>query len=128
MDVISNESIRCCVEEAIDDTGGRFDYLVNEAGGNSSICPMLPLHRLSFLSNRIKGGIVVNRTAITSVVPFLFSGPYNASKAAISTLSDMMCLGFGPLDVQAVDLKTGTFKPKLVDKLAAWKLPKGLAL
>jgi 1-acylglycerone phosphate reductase len=69
--------------------------------------------------------MVVNRTAITSVVPFLFSGPYNASKAAISVLSDMVCLEFGPLDVQAVDLETGTFRPKLIGKLAAWKLPKG---
>jgi 1-acylglycerone phosphate reductase len=53
-----------------------------------------------------KGGMVVNRTAITSVVPFLFSDPYNASKAATSILSGTMCLELGSLNAQAADVKS----------------------
>jgi 1-acylglycerone phosphate reductase len=46
-----------------------------------------------------KGGMVVNQTAITSDL-------YNASKAATSILSGTMCLEFGPLNVQAADVKS----------------------
>jgi NAD(P)-dependent dehydrogenase (short-subunit alcohol dehydrogenase family) len=71
-----------------------------------------------------KGGMPVDQTSITSVAPFLFSGPSKASKAATSMLSGVMRLEFVPFDAQAVDLKTGTVGSRLVDGLAAWKLPR----
>jgi hypothetical protein len=89
---------------------------------------MLSLHRLSFLPNRIKRrhGCQSNRDNVGGSLSIF--GSLNASKAAIFILSGTICLEFGPLDVQATDLKAGTFKPKLIDKLAAWKLSKVLVL
>ena len=144
LDVLSDDSIKNCVEEVKTKTGGTLNYLVNNAGAAYH----MPISDMDLNESRklfdlnvwsyvavtqaflplliaAKGAVIANQTSLLSVVPFPFLGPYNASKAAVTMLSDTMRLELAPFDIQVVDLKTGTIKSKILGKLAVWRLPKG---
>jgi 1-acylglycerone phosphate reductase len=144
LDVLSEQSIRTCVEEVKTKTGGTLNFLVNNAGTGyhmpisdmdlNEARKLFDLNVWSYVAVTqaflpllvaAKGAMVVNHTSITSVVPIPFLGPYNSSKAAVAMLSETMRLEFAPFDIQVVDLKTGTVKSKITDKLVGLRLPKG---
>lgn len=144
MDVLSDESIKRCVEDVKAKGATTLEYLVNNAGTGyhmpisdmdlNEARKLFDLNVWSYVAVTqaflplliaAKGAMVVNQTSVLSMVPFPFLGPYNASKAAVAMLSDTMRLEFTPFDIQVVDLKTGTVKSKILDKIAIWKLPKG---
>ena len=144
LDVLSDDSIRTCVEEVKIKTGGKLNYLVNNAGAAyhmpisdmdlNEARKLFDLNVWSYVAITqaflplliaAKGAMVVNQTSLLAVVPFPFLGPYNASKAAVTMLSDTLRLELAPFDIQVVDLKTGTVKSNIVATLAEWKLPRG---
>ena len=69
--------------------------------------------------------MIVNNTSIVSVIPFPFQGVYNASKAALASLTDTLRLELSPFDIDVVDLKTGVVKTQFFDNavVAIRKLP-----
>ncbi|KAF7558284.1 hypothetical protein G7Z17_g63 [Cylindrodendrum hubeiense] len=132
LDVLSPESISSCVAALVDKTGGTLDMLINNSGGGYSMPLMdadLDASRqlfelnvwavlavtqalLPLLLKSAFGGIIVNNTSVSSVVPTPMAGIYNASKAAAAMLTDNMRLELAPFGIKVVDLKTGAVKSR----------------
>ncbi len=54
--------------------------------------------------------MIVNNTSIVGVIPMPWQGVYNASKAALASLTDTLRLELEVVGVNVVDLKTGAVK------------------
>jgi 1-acylglycerone phosphate reductase len=63
-------------------------------------------------------GTVVNISSIAGKVPFPWQGYYNASKAAVSLLSDQLRLELSPFSVKVVNVVTGSVLTKFFENLA----------
>ncbi|KAL5339736.1 IBR finger domain protein [Aspergillus crustosus] len=132
LDTLSDDSIRKCVSEIEELTGGSLDALINNAGGGYSM-PLMDLDiprarelfdlnvwsivsvTQAFLRLLLKsqhGGLVVNNTSCSSIsagtVPF--AGAYNASKAAASGLTETLRLELEPFGIKVVNLMTGSVR------------------
>ncbi|ROV91969.1 hypothetical protein VSDG_07628 [Cytospora chrysosperma] len=59
-------------------------------------------------------GMVVNQTSVVGCVPGPFQAVYNASKAAMSMISDCQRLELEPFGVRVIDLKTGAVASNLI--------------
>ena len=136
LDVLSDDSIKNCVGKAKTKTDGTLNYLVNNAGAAYH----MPISDMDLNESRklfdlnvgsyvavtqaflpmliaAKAAVIANQTSLSSVVPFPFLGPYNASKAAVTMLSATMRLELAPFDIQAVDLKNDAVKSKILGKV-----------
>lgn len=125
LDVLSEQSIKNCVSQVENLTGGKLDMLINNAGGGynmpvadieiSKAKELFDLNVWSyititqaFLPLILKAkGMIVNNTSISSVEPTPFSSVYHASKAAAAMFSDHQRIELKPFGVRVVDLKTG---------------------
>jgi NAD(P)-dependent dehydrogenase (short-subunit alcohol dehydrogenase family) len=120
LDVASTESISAAVKQVEAITGGRLDFLVNNAG-YGYMAPLLeasiPKVRAEYEVNvfgllavtqaffpllRAAKGIVVNQSSIAGLrsgcQPFI--GAYSSSKAAVTAMSNAMRVEFEPFGVK----------------------------
>jgi short-subunit dehydrogenase len=135
LDVLSAQSITSCVEQVSSLTNGKLDILLNNAGYGLT-CPItdtntdeardlfntnffavmdvtnafLPLLLNSARDGRGPKPMIVNNTSIVGVIPMPWQGVYNASKAALASLTDTLRLELEVVGVNVVDLKTGAVK------------------
>ena len=142
LDVQSAESIAACVAKV-----PSLDILVNNAGGqylmpvaDIDIAEAKKIFDLNvwsyiavtqaFLPLLLKSPkpMIVNQTSVVAVLAIPFQSIYNASKAAIASISDAMRLELQPFGVVVVDLRTGLVRSNIMkNSQETWKpeLPKG---
>lgn len=120
LDVTSSSSISAAVEEVARITGGRLDYLVNNAGYGYmmplldvdiqavrqnfevNVFGLLAITQACFRLLREARGTIVNQCSITSLraarQPYI--GSYSATKAAVASLNDTMRVEFAPFGIR----------------------------
>ncbi|KAF2262913.1 NAD(P)-binding protein [Lojkania enalia] len=128
LDTTSTSSIRAAAQSVSGRTGGKLDYLVNNAG-SGLVSPFLDtdmkkaraLFEVNFwgvldciqefkqLLVEAKGTIV-NVSSIASRVPNPYESIYNASKAALSHFSHTLRLELAPLSIRVIILEVGMIK------------------
>jgi 1-acylglycerone phosphate reductase len=135
LDTLSANSIKNSVSSVAKLTGGSLDMLLNNAGAGYSM-PLLdldlnktrdvfelnvyslisvtkaflPLLRESKTTHgEIRAGIVVNNTSCSSMTcaALPFAGAYNASKAAATSITEVLRLELAPFGIKVVNLLTG---------------------
>ncbi|KAM0720607.1 hypothetical protein Q7P37_004744 [Cladosporium fusiforme] len=144
LDVTSSSSISAAVETVARITGGRLDYLVNNAGYGYmmplldadfrsvrhnfevNVFGLLAVTQACFPLLREAQGTVVNQCSIASLSagrqPYI--GSYSATKAAVATLNDTMRVEFAPFGVHVVSLVTGAVETSFWrSQAAASRLP-----
>lgn len=149
LDVLSDESVLKVVSNVINKFG-RIDVLVNNAGvqciGPLAEIP-LPSAQHTFNTNVFgtmrliqavvphmasrKKGKIVNIGSVSAMTPGPWSGFYNASKAAIHSLTDTLRLELSPLGINVINVVPGAIRSNLGDsaiagysKMPEWKLYK----
>ncbi|GAB1736957.1 hypothetical protein NU219Hw_g325t1 [Hortaea werneckii] len=127
LDVTDPESIAAARDATQKLTGGKLDYLFNNAGYgymmplldcsiegmrknfDVNVFGLLAVTQALFPLLREAGGVVVNQSSIAALSgtyqPFI--GSYQASKSALSSLSNNMRVEFAPFGVKVVTLETG---------------------
>lgn len=139
LDVTSQESIKTCIQEVTNLTGGGLDILLNNSGGGYH----LPLTDVSidaarevfdlnvwavlsmvqaFMPLLLKssyGGMIVNNTSVASVAAVPLQGIYNASKAAAASLTETLRLELQPFGIKVVDMKTGAVRSEFYASMSA---------
>ncbi|KIX96913.1 uncharacterized protein Z520_07633 [Fonsecaea multimorphosa CBS 102226] len=138
LDVLSEESIKACVEKVSSMTSGSLDILINNAGAGYTM-PMLDASipeiqkqfelnvwavlrtsQLFFpLIRNSNSKMLVNNTSVNSVVGLPWQGPYNASKAAIASFTETLRLELQPFGIKVIDLKTGAVRSKFFENTSA---------
>lgn len=127
LDIMSAQSIDACVANI-----PSLDILVNNAGASYSM-PVSDMDiddakrifdinvwaqiatTQAFLPLLLKSkGMIVNQTSVVGCVPGPFQAVYNASKAAMSMISDCQRLELEPFGVRVIDLKTGAVASNLM--------------
>ncbi|KAI1779306.1 hypothetical protein F4818DRAFT_404113 [Hypoxylon cercidicola] len=66
--------------------------------------------------------VIANNTSVTAVVTLPFQAAYNASKAALTMITDCLRLELQPWGVKVVDLKTGAVGTKIMSNARSHKL------
>jgi len=151
LDTLSEESIKNCVSEVEKLTGGSLDMLLNNAGAGYSM-PLLdldlaktrdlfdlnvfslitttraflPLLRKSTTTHGgVRGGIVVNNTSCSSLTPAAlpFAGAYNASKAAATSITEVLRLELEPFGIKVINLMTGGVRSTFHANAPHYSLP-----
>lgn len=134
LDVLSEDSIKACVEQVSSLTGGSLDMLVNNAGAGYNmpvldasiaqiqkqfeinVWSVVRVSQLFFpLLRNSQAGMLVNNTSTSSVIGLPFQGPYSASKAATSSLTATMRIELQSFGIRVIDLKTGGVKSKFFE-------------
>lgn len=132
MDVCSDESVSAAVDHVKKLTGGSLDGLINNAGAayNTPVIhiDIAKAHEvyelnvfsivrvtqafLSFLLKSEHGAIIANNTSGNGILGCgsAFTGAYNSSKAAASSLTDALRLELQPFGIKVVNLVTGGVK------------------
>ncbi|KAI7189741.1 hypothetical protein D0869_07588 [Hortaea werneckii] len=127
LDVTDPKSIATARDAAAKFTGGKLDYLFNNAGYgymmplldcsiegmrknfDVNVFGLLAVTQALFPLLREAGGVVVNQSSIAALSatyqPFI--GSYQASKSALSSLSNNMRVESAPFGVKVVTLETG---------------------
>ena len=142
LDVQSESSIKACVSKL-----SSLDILVNNAG-QTYLMPVVDINiekakktfdlnvwsyiavTEAFLPLLLKSskGMIVNQTSAAGVCAIPFQAIYNASKAAIITISDTLRLELQPFSITVVDLRTAVVKSNLIRNMRDEQkptLPKG---
>lgn len=133
LDVTNDESVRQAFKEVSGLTGGKLDFLFNNAGASCTF-PAMDLDvkdaedcfavnlfgviRVTkiFLPLLIEAkGAVVQTGSLAGVIPFPFSSVYSASKAALHSYSDILRIEMRPFGVKVVTLKVGGVLSDIAD-------------
>ncbi|USW48228.1 Putative short-chain dehydrogenase/reductase SDR, NAD(P)-binding domain superfamily [Septoria linicola] len=131
LEVTKQESIDALKAEIESRTGGRLDYLVNNAGRNYTV-PALDVEleeiRLTFETNLFAvmrmcqafapllinaKGTIVQIGSLAGIIPYVFGSVYNASKAALHSYSNTLRVELEPFDVRVVTVVTGGVKSNI---------------
>ncbi|KAL1960387.1 hypothetical protein VTO42DRAFT_8347 [Malbranchea cinnamomea] len=137
LDVTSPENIVKVKEEVTQITGGKLDYLVNNAGRNYTV-PALDIDldevREMFETNVFAvmrmcqvftpllieaKGCIVQIGSLAGIMPYVFGSTYNASKAALHAYSNTLRVELAPFGVRVVTIVTGGVKSNIarVDRI-----------
>ncbi|KIW87418.1 uncharacterized protein Z519_12054 [Cladophialophora bantiana CBS 173.52] len=138
LDVLSEESIRTCVEKVSSLTGGSLDILVNNAGAGFNMpvldIPIAEIRRQFELNvfsalrviqlffpllrdSTTKNKMIVNNTSCGAVLTLPFMGPYSASKAALASFSETLRLEMQAFGIKVIDLRTAGVRSKFFDNV-----------
>ncbi|XXH04741.1 hypothetical protein Hte_011163 [Hypoxylon texense] len=143
LDVSSEESIASAVSAVKKLTGGSLDALVNNAGaaynmplmdvGIEKVRSLFELNTFALLTTTraflplllrsAHGAMVINNTSISSLNAAPFTGVYGASKAAATSLTEVLRLELGPFGIRVINLMTGAVKSSIWDNAPAITLP-----
>ncbi|KAK4080997.1 hypothetical protein Trihar35433_2102 [Trichoderma harzianum] len=141
LDVTSLESIKAAVKVVAVASGSRLDVLVNNSGVVYSM-PVLDTdisvakdmfevnyfgvlrvtQEFSPLVIAAKGSII-NMSSITGEFPNPYTSSYNASKAALSSLTDSIRLELSPFGVNVTTVLAGTVATNILQNRLPSKLP-----
>ncbi|KAL8861964.1 MAG: hypothetical protein Q9178_001834 [Gyalolechia marmorata] len=131
LEVTSEKSISVCKEEVIEKTGGRLDYLVNNAGRNytlpaieadvseiksvfdTNLFAVMRLCQTFMPLLRQSQGTVVQIGSVAGVIPYAWGSVYNASKAALHSYSAALRIEVAPLGVHVITVITGGVKSRI---------------
>lgn len=133
LEVTSDASIRALHDEICERVDGKLDILVNNVGVSHTV-PVLDLTiedmrkvfeinvfsciRLvqTFAPLLIQAeGKIANIGSVAGIVPYVFGGCYNASKAALHSYTDALRIEMAPFGVQVVLVVTGGVKSRISD-------------
>ena len=128
LDVTSDASVRACLDQVLA-MAGRIDVLVNNAGylvsGAVEEVPLTEAHaqlETNFFGAvrmiqalvptlREQGsGTIVNITSLAGLVPLPFWGFYNASKAALESLTETLREELRPFGIRVAAIEPGSIK------------------
>jgi NAD(P)-dependent dehydrogenase (short-subunit alcohol dehydrogenase family) len=129
LDVTSDASVKSCVEAFLEDTAGRIDALINNAGYLQSgaieevtveqaraqfetnffgllrmVRAVLPVMRAQ------NSGIVAATSSLAGLVPLPFWGHYNASKFAVEGLMETLRHEVKPFGIKVAIVEPGAIK------------------
>ncbi|KAI0321583.1 hypothetical protein OF83DRAFT_1168324 [Amylostereum chailletii] len=124
LDVCSPDSIRAAREKVAELTGGKLDYVVNNAGGGVNAQPALEidtdLARATFDLNffsvprmvqefspllfKSENAHIVNIGSVAGLIPVPYLSMYSAAKAALAAYSDTLRLEIAPFGRVAVNV------------------------
>jgi 1-acylglycerone phosphate reductase len=141
LDVLSEASIQSCLAHVTAQPGA-LDMLVNNAG-KGLMSPLSDIKDLNlcrhnfdlnvwavlamtqaFLPLLIQSkGVIVMNSSVASVVPVPGMAVYNASKAALSMMTDTLRLEVAPFGIRVVELKTGSVESNFHENGATAVLP-----
>jgi len=142
MDVTNDEDVDRVIK-AIVDAEGKIDIVVNNAGV-LGISPLIDLslervHHIfdtnTFAALRIakavipfmakrRSGLIINIGSISGEISTPWNGIYNASKAALHSLTEVLQMECRPFNIKIMLVSPGSVKSKLADNQAAtFKLP-----
>lgn len=139
MDVCSDQSVRTCVQGVLKEAG-HIDVLVNNAGflsvgaieeatldsaraqmETNFFGAVRVLHAVIPSMRERSSGRIVNMTSLAGIVPLPFWGFYNASKAALESLTETLRYELMPFGIRVSAVEPGAIKTLLytVDVKAA---------
>ncbi|KIW10887.1 hypothetical protein PV08_10186 [Exophiala spinifera] len=130
LDVLSDDSVKACVDEVSALTGGTLNMLINNAGAgysmpiiDISLDDMEKLYRLNVFSvvrttqlffpllrAAAPDATIVNQTSAATIITVPYQGAYGSSKAALDNLTQVLRLEMMPFRVKVVDLHTAAVK------------------
>ncbi|KAL8670143.1 MAG: hypothetical protein Q9168_005308 [Polycauliona sp. 1 TL-2023] len=131
LEVTSEESINACKEEVIRRTGGRLDYLVNNAGRSytvpsieaemseiqalfdTNLFAVMRLCQVFMPLLRQAHGTIVQIGSVGAVIPYGWSSAYNATKAALHQYSNTLRVEVAPLGVHVITVITGGVESRI---------------
>ncbi|CAI4210904.1 unnamed protein product [Parascedosporium putredinis] len=138
LDVESTESIRAAAETVNSFTGGRLDFLINNSGSgyNATVLDTDVQQARKMFDVNVFGllevtqafapqiiaakGQIINIGSLAGVIPVPYQGLYNASKAAIHSLSDTLRVEMAPFGVKVV---TGGVRTNFSRNTPAYHFP-----
>lgn len=131
LEVTDTSSIQALKNEISTRTGGRLDFLVNNAGRNYTV-PALDVEleeiRTTFEANVFgvmmmcqafaplvieAEGTIVQIGSLAGIMPYVFGSVYNASKGALHSYSDTLRVELAPFGVRVVTVVTGGVKSNI---------------
>lgn len=145
LDIQSNESIAECVNQVpaldilVNNAGGGYNMPLVDVGlseaknlfemnlwGALAVTQAFMPRLLASASGSGSGTgtgtgkkpIIVNHTSCASVCPVPFQGIYNASKAALASLSETLRLELEPFDIKVVELKSALVESQFHSNIA----------
>ncbi|PMD46077.1 NAD(P)-binding protein [Hyaloscypha variabilis F] len=134
LEITSDASIQHLKAQIEQITGGSLDILINNVGVSCTVpCLDLTLRDIKtvfeinlfgtmrmvqvFAPLLIKSaGLIVNIGSVAGIVPYVFGGAYNASKAALHSYSDVLKIEMAPLNVRVVTVITGGVRSNISQK------------
>ncbi|CAK7203178.1 NADPH-dependent 1-acyl dihydroxyacetone phosphate reductase [Sporothrix eucalyptigena] len=133
LDVTSQESIAQCKEEVTKLTGGRLDFLVNNAGRTHTV-PATDLDideiRATFETNVFgvmamckafvsllinARGLIINIASLSAASPYIFGSSYCASKGAVVSYSRCLRQELRPFGVRVTVVMAGTVRSNIAN-------------
>jgi len=131
VDVDSASSVSQLLTDVTRITGGKLDYLVNNAGRNYTV-PALDVDldevESTFRTNVFAvmrmckafgpllieaKGTIVQIGSLAGVMPYVFGSAYNASKAALHAYTNTLRVELQPFDVKVITIVTGGVKSNI---------------
>ncbi|PVH93313.1 NAD(P)-binding protein [Periconia macrospinosa] len=127
------DSIERLKDAVVKRTGGRLDFLVNNAGTHYAATALdldmkevIELFKVNvfavmrlcqvfvpLLRNAARGRIV-QIGSVTRDVPMVWQGAYNASKAALSQYTKTLRLELAPLNIEVIEIVTGFVRSNIL--------------
>nr|XP_036577606.1 short chain dehydrogenase [Colletotrichum truncatum]KAF6784640.1 short chain dehydrogenase [Colletotrichum truncatum] len=131
LDVTSSENIAACKQRVNELTGGRLDFLVNNAGLTHTV-PATDINmdevRQTFETNVFgvmamvqafvpllipTRGLIIMISSLSSVSPYVFGSVYTATKGALNSYSRTLRQELRPFGVRVMVSMTGTVKSEI---------------
>ncbi|KAL8851889.1 MAG: hypothetical protein Q9221_003212 [Calogaya cf. arnoldii] len=131
LEVTSDRSVEICKGEVSERTGGRLDYLVNNAGRNytvpaieaeaseiesvfdTNLFAVMRLCQTFMPLLRQSQGTIVQIGSVAAVIPYAWGSVYNASKAALHSYSETLRVEVAPFGVHVITVVTGGVKSRI---------------
>ncbi|KAK3943424.1 acylglycerone-phosphate reductase [Diplogelasinospora grovesii] len=134
LDVTKTDSIRACHAEVGKITGGKLDFLVNNAG-RTHTHPATDIDlddvRETFETNVFgvmamcaafadqliaAKGLIINIASLAAITPYVFGSVYCATKGAVVSYSRTLRLELKPFGVRVMVAMTGTVRSQIASK------------